>query len=136
MSPHFSAILCSLLVGDTFVQVARSFEDTISNVRMPHMRSTCAFGSVLKPLYCRYEYHFFAQSSRIHMYEQTGAKIMEIGLANVEINRPSISKLAVHTKCTVLRGLINVEDYLFSGIRYLRLNPGSTLSVVCTMFRA
>ena len=31
---------------------------------------------------------FFAQSSRLHMYEQTGAKIAEIGPANVEINRP------------------------------------------------
>ncbi len=34
----------------------------------------------------RYEYHFFAQSSRLHMYEQTGAKISEIGPVNAEIN--------------------------------------------------
>ncbi len=50
----------------------------------------------------QYENHYFAQSSRLHMYEQTGAKMMEIGPANVEINRPPISKLSVHTRCTVL----------------------------------
>ncbi len=34
----------------------------------------------------RYEYNFFAHSSRLHMYEQTGAKITEFGPVNAEIN--------------------------------------------------